>query len=149
MRLWSIHPKYLDSKGLVALWREALLAKKVLMGKTKGYRHHPQIIRFQKYNSPVASINNYLCSIWIESADRGYSFNKNLIGYNKKISLIPVSEAQLLFELDHLRRKLKLRDKKQLKIISGVKVPLPNPLFFVRNGPVESWEKTMAVLDNN
>lgn len=27
MRLWSLHPRYLDSKGLVALWCEALLAK--------------------------------------------------------------------------------------------------------------------------
>lgn len=23
MRLWSSHPKYLDAKGIVALWREA------------------------------------------------------------------------------------------------------------------------------
>jgi carboxyl-terminal processing protease len=29
MRLWSLHPKYLDAQGLVALWREALLAKAV------------------------------------------------------------------------------------------------------------------------
>ncbi|WP_368086417.1 pyrimidine dimer DNA glycosylase/endonuclease V [Nitrosomonas sp. Nm34] len=26
MRLWSIHPKYLDAKGLLALWREGLQA---------------------------------------------------------------------------------------------------------------------------
>ena len=48
MRLWSVHPKYLDSKGLVALWREALLAKQVLEGGTKGYRNHPQLDRFKK-----------------------------------------------------------------------------------------------------
>jgi len=30
MRLWTIHPKYLDRQGLLALWREALLAQKVL-----------------------------------------------------------------------------------------------------------------------
>ena len=41
MKLWSIHPKYLDAKGLVALWREALLAQKVLDGKTEGYKNHP------------------------------------------------------------------------------------------------------------
>lgn len=35
MRLWTLHPKYLDTKGLVALWREALLAQKVLQGKQK------------------------------------------------------------------------------------------------------------------
>ncbi|WP_338140756.1 pyrimidine dimer DNA glycosylase/endonuclease V [Candidatus Nitrotoga sp. 1052] len=27
MRLWTLHPCYLDSRGLVALWREALLAQ--------------------------------------------------------------------------------------------------------------------------
>jgi hypothetical protein len=36
MRLWSIHPSYLDSIGWVALWCESLAAKKVLEGKTKG-----------------------------------------------------------------------------------------------------------------
>jgi len=25
MRLWTLHPKYLDARGLVALWREGLL----------------------------------------------------------------------------------------------------------------------------
>jgi hypothetical protein len=40
MRKWSIHPQYLDTKGLEALWREALLAKNVLEVKTKGYRNH-------------------------------------------------------------------------------------------------------------
>jgi hypothetical protein len=32
MRLWSLHPRYLDAKGLQAVWREGLLAKKVLQG---------------------------------------------------------------------------------------------------------------------
>lgn len=32
MRLWSLHPSYLDAVGLVALWREGLLARKVLQG---------------------------------------------------------------------------------------------------------------------
>ena len=39
MRLWSLRPKYLDSQGLVALWREGLLAQAVLRGKTRGYRN--------------------------------------------------------------------------------------------------------------
>ncbi|HKX52383.1 MAG TPA: pyrimidine dimer DNA glycosylase/endonuclease V [Nitrosospira sp.] len=37
MRLWTLHPRYLDTKGLVAAWREALLAQKVLSGLTSGY----------------------------------------------------------------------------------------------------------------
>jgi hypothetical protein len=36
MRLWSLHLKYLDAKGLVAVW--GLLAKKVSKEKTKGYK---------------------------------------------------------------------------------------------------------------
>ncbi|MDO9580861.1 MAG: pyrimidine dimer DNA glycosylase/endonuclease V [Bacteroidales bacterium] len=57
MRLWSIHPSYLDSIGLVALWCENLAAKKVLEGKTKGYIHHPQWVRFRITKYPVAAIN--------------------------------------------------------------------------------------------
>ncbi len=34
MRLWTLHPKYLDPRGLVALWREALFAQAVLRGWT-------------------------------------------------------------------------------------------------------------------
>ena len=37
MRLWSLHPRCLDAKGLVALWREGLLAQEVLRGKTRDY----------------------------------------------------------------------------------------------------------------
>jgi Pyrimidine dimer DNA glycosylase (EC 3.2.2.17)/DNA-(apurinic or apyrimidinic site) lyase (EC 4.2.99.18) len=52
MRLWSIHPKYLDVQGLLGLWREGLLAQKVLLGETKGYRNHPQLIRFKRTSDP-------------------------------------------------------------------------------------------------
>ena len=76
MRIWSIHPKYLDSKGLVALWREALLAKNVLEGKTKGYRNHPQLLRFKKAINPVESINYYLVGVYEEAVKKGYQFNK-------------------------------------------------------------------------
>ena len=41
MRLWSLHPAHLDRQGLIACWREALLAQKVLAGLTTGYRSHP------------------------------------------------------------------------------------------------------------
>lgn len=47
MRLWSLHPSLLDRAALVAGWREALLAQKVLRGETTGYRHHPQLERFR------------------------------------------------------------------------------------------------------
>jgi len=60
MRIWSLHPKYLDTKGLVELWRETLLAKHVLEGKTKGYKNHPQLNRFKIYSKPLEAINFYL-----------------------------------------------------------------------------------------
>ena len=50
MRLWTLHPKYLDARDLVALLREALLAQAVLGRQTGGYTRHPQLIRFR--NSP-------------------------------------------------------------------------------------------------
>ena len=80
MRLWSLHPKYLDPQGLVALWREALLAQAVLRGKTKGYRHHPQLERFTSHRSPRLAINAYLGSIYEEAASRGYAFDRRKIG---------------------------------------------------------------------
>ena len=63
MRLWTLHPKYLDAKGLVALWREALLAQKVLRGATKGYRHHPQLLRFSNSKNPPAALAAYLKAV--------------------------------------------------------------------------------------
>ncbi|MFP3165813.1 MAG: pyrimidine dimer DNA glycosylase/endonuclease V, partial [Nitrososphaeria archaeon] len=34
MRLWSLHPSFLDKQGILGVWREGLLAQKVLIGKT-------------------------------------------------------------------------------------------------------------------
>ncbi|MFZ2406304.1 MAG: pyrimidine dimer DNA glycosylase/endonuclease V [Methylobacter sp.] len=41
--------------GLLALWREALLAQKVLRGESRGYRHHPQLARFRELVDPRLS----------------------------------------------------------------------------------------------
>jgi len=60
MRLWTVHPRYLDTKGLLAAWREGLLAQKVLQDKTSGYRNHPQLLRFRATANPTASIASYL-----------------------------------------------------------------------------------------
>jgi hypothetical protein len=79
MRIWTIHPKYLDRIGLVALWRETLLAKHVLEGKTKGYKNHPQLNRFKNTDNPVDSINQYLTIVYQDSVKRGFHFNKDKI----------------------------------------------------------------------
>jgi len=141
VRLWSIHPRYLDAKGLVALWREGLLAKKVLEGRTKGYRHHPQLVRFREQSSPVASIKKYLYSVWLESVSRGYAFNRRKLGTVRKVTQVPVSSGQLKFELRHLRTKLRVRDRERYRMMAGVTEPVPHPLFRKRKGGIEEWER--------
>jgi len=74
VRLWSVHPKYLDARGLVALWREALLAQAVLRGGTKAYLHHPQLQRFRAQPSPLGAIADYLRGVHDEAIRRGYAF---------------------------------------------------------------------------
>ncbi|HVN48800.1 MAG TPA: pyrimidine dimer DNA glycosylase/endonuclease V, partial [Bacteroidota bacterium] len=109
MRLWSIHPKYLDAKGLVALWREALLAQHVLAGKTRGYKHHPQLLRFQQQHNPLASLNAYLFAVYNEATEREYTFDRTKIGTPRARKHISVTTGQLTFELEHLKRKLRKR----------------------------------------
>ena len=70
MRLWSLHPKLLDRMGLLALWREGLLAQKVLLGQTAGYRFHPQLKRFQANKNPVGAISTYLWGVVDEARER-------------------------------------------------------------------------------
>lgn len=79
MRLWSIHPKYLDSKGLVALCRETLLSQNVLMNKTKGYKNHPQLNYFKEFEQLNALMASYLHTIYYEAKIRGYYFDKSKI----------------------------------------------------------------------
>ena len=87
MRIWSLHPKYLDTKGLVALWRETLLAKHVLEGKTKGYKKHPQLNRFKCAAVPLDCINQYLSVVYEEALRRGFNFTKNKLIGNSNLLL--------------------------------------------------------------
>jgi hypothetical protein len=141
MRLWSIHPKYLDTKGLVALWREALLARKVLSGRTRGYRHHPQLFRFRQQAKPVALLDAYLLSIFHEAEERSFSFDRNKIGRPLKGEKIPVTSKQIAYEFEHLKKKLYNRDRKKYLEIRDIASPLPHPLFLIKPGKVEAWER--------
>jgi hypothetical protein len=141
MRLWTIHPKYLDAKGLVALWREALLAQKVLRGKTRGYKHHPQLIRFQKTENPPVALAAFLKSVHEEALNRGYNFDGKKIGRRKFVGKISETRGQLLYEWKHLKRKLKHRDPKRLREINAKEIPEAHPLFKIIPGRVRDWEK--------
>jgi Pyrimidine dimer DNA glycosylase len=140
MRIWSLHPKYLDSKGLVALWRETLLAKYVLEGKTKGYKNHPQLYRFKEATNPLGCINQYLAEVYSEAINRGYNFNKNKIKWNFKPASLTVTKGQLNYEITHLLNKLKIRDNKKYIELLQVKKFSSHPLFKIVKGDVEKWE---------
>lgn len=141
MRLWSISLKYLDAKGLVALWREALLAKNVLEGKTKGYKNHPQLIRFKKSSNPIIMINIYLKFVYEEASSRGYKFSKDkFIEFNLN-EKIKVNSGQVSYELEHLRKKLGKRSIKDLENLpkKNEKVEVVK-IFESIDGPIEPWE---------
>lgn len=140
MRLWSVHPKYLDGPGLVALWREALLAQAVLRGRTRGYRHHPQLARFRDVASPCGGIAQYLRVVHAESLTRGYAFARGKISPARCLNLIAVRRGQLDYEWEHLMGKLKARDPARAKQLRGVRLPEAHPLFKIVRGPLEEWE---------
>ena len=145
MRLWSLHPKYLDPQGLVALWREALLARAVLRGETKGYKHHPQLERFASHASPRSAINAYLRVVYEESVERGYEFDRRKIGPTRSVARISVARGQLLYEWQHLTRKLSERNPKVHALWGGVSEPASHPLFRVKVGPIADWERVTRV----
>ncbi|HEX2668338.1 MAG TPA: pyrimidine dimer DNA glycosylase/endonuclease V [Gammaproteobacteria bacterium] len=141
MRLWSLHPRYLDSKGLVALWREALLAQAVLQGKTKGYKHHPQLRRFQESKRPRQLIAAYLRAVHAEATRRGYNFDASKIGRGKLVPRsLKVTRGQMEYEWQHLNKKLRKRDPDWRKQFSDLKVTKPHPLFRMVRGDREDWE---------
>lgn len=141
MRLWTIHPKHLDVKGLVALWREALLAQKVLQGQTRGYRHHPQLFRFQALPNPAAALASYLAVVHEESVRRGYHFDRSKIGAKQFRGKIPETRGQLLYEWKHLKAKLAVRDTARHRASQSISVPEHHPLFKLIEGEIRDWEK--------
>jgi len=167
MRLWSIHPKYLDSKGLVALWREGLLAKAVLEGKTRGYLHHPQLVRFREHPDPLGAIQAYLWAVLEEATRRGYKFDPGKVCWREKevewqhksvngpphklkgpqemegnvhVIPIPLTSGQLAYEWNHLLQKLKTRDPVRYQRLKHLSTIDPHPLMKLVPGPRAPWE---------
>src|SRR5437763_7354806 len=110
MRLWTVHPRHLDPAGLVALWREALLAQAVLLGRTRGYTRHPQLLRFQNAADPLACIAGYLRAVADEATSRDYAFDATrIVASSSQPRPIAETRGQLLYEWEHLGRKLQRR----------------------------------------
>lgn len=139
MRLWSLHPELLDRMGLLALWREGLLAQKVLLGQTTGYRFHPQLKRFYRSTNPVGAISAYLWGVVDEACARGYTFDASKIAMRRRRILISVTKGQLEFEREHLRKKLRLRDPARARVL-GIEKLKPHPMLRVIAGDIEPWE---------
>lgn len=142
MRLWTLHSRYLDSRGLVALWREALLAQAVLGGHTRGYTHHPQLRRFLDTRSPMASIATYLHAVQSEATVRGYRFDATKIVSDQSTVVIAATRGQLDYEWKHLVAKLRVRDPSWLEQFVALTEPESHPLFQVVPGPIAEWEVT-------
>jgi hypothetical protein len=140
MRLWTLHPKYLDARGLVALWREALLAQAVLAGATVGYRHHPQLQRFRQERGRLGAIAQYLSGVHAESIVRGYAFDAGKISRVRSGARLSATRGQLEYEWEHLMAKLAVRDRARFAVLRSVSRPDAHPLFRLRPGPVASWE---------
>lgn len=137
MRLWSLHPSLLDARGLVALWREGLLARKVLRGETRGYKHHPQL---QRFRGRPGAIDCYLSRVLDESRARGYSFEAGKITWRRCRPALAVSDGQLAYEWQHLLAKLRKRDRRWLRQLESAR-PRVHPCFRLRRGPPAEWEK--------
>ncbi len=141
MRLWSLHPQYLDRIGLIACWREGLLARHVLLGLTRGYKNHPQLVRFKAMPDAVATLDAYLLVLITEAGARGYHFQREKLGNNFADEKIPITDGQLAYELHHLQNKLRQRSPEQYAKIATLTMPQPHPSFIVIPGSVADWEK--------
>jgi len=136
---------YLDGQGLVALWREALLAREVLRGRTKGYRQHPQLIRFRACASPRTAINRYLALVHAEARARAYAFDPSKLGRVGSRQSILVTDGQLQYEWRWLMAKLRRRNPPIYRRHLEIGVPDAHPLFRVVPGPVAEWERVQPV----
>lgn len=141
MRLWSLHPQYLDRQGLVALWREALLAQRVLSASGGGYQNHPQLLRFRGSQDPMAAIGAYLAAVAGEGRRRGYRFDEMKIRRADPVGVLEVTSGQMEFEWQHLLAKLRRRSPRVAEACSPIAEPLPHPIFRVVPGSIAYWER--------
>ena len=141
MRIWSLHPSQLDRMGLVACWRETLLAQAVFAGRTRGYTRHPQLERFSATGEPLAAVGAYLTGVASEADARGYRFDHSrILTPEAPVERIPVTRGQLDFEWAHLGAKLSARapEAHERWLAGG---PIPHPLFTPVDGGIEAWER--------
>ncbi|WP_420905799.1 pyrimidine dimer DNA glycosylase/endonuclease V [Candidatus Magnetaquiglobus chichijimensis] len=144
MRIWTLHPRHLDPQGVVALWRETLLAQKVLQGLTRGYTRHPQLWRFREQDEPVGAVSAYLWEVHREATRRGYRFDADRIAATPWSGRIEATTGQLLHEWRHLLGKTALRSPAHHATLLTLPRPEPHPLFTLVAGDVAVWERSVG-----
>jgi hypothetical protein len=75
---------------------------------------------------------------------RGYRLEANKINERRSQSLITETSGQLLYEWQHLKKKLRLRGTSASSELAKVKKPHPHPLFKIVAGQVRNWERQKA-----
>lgn len=89
----------------------------------------------------MRSINQYLTSVYKNSLERGYHFNKNKVNPNFIPTKLTVTDKQIKFEMEHLLTKMETRDPERFhKLSRKVKIDA-HPLFRIIDGEIEPWEK--------
>ena len=141
MRLWTLHPKYLDAKGLVAAWREALLAQAVLRDRNDWLPKPsstdpvpPLTLTGSKYRVLSSRAACRGKPAWVSVRPR-----KDRLPRGGR-SRLKATLGQLGYEWKHLRAKLAIRDKAWLASLGRVARPDAHPTFRVVPGDVEDWE---------
>ena len=118
------------------------MAQAVLLERTRGYTHHPQLQRFRAVRNPQSAIAAYLRAVHDEAENRGYRFDVTKIGrLAKVVEVIPVSRRQIQYEWQHLQGKLSQRDPEWLRNLGKLRRIAPHPMFVIVPGEIEPWEK--------
>jgi len=80
MKIYLMHPSYLDSKRLVETWRSSVLIKNVLIGKGgKNLFYNKYVCLFSRSHYPINFIIRYMIDVKAEADKRDFKFDSGLI----------------------------------------------------------------------
>ena len=140
MKLWTFHPRYLDTCGLTGLWREAIMAQNILIklmqGKLVGYTNHPELNKIRNIGESIfweGAIRVYLDEIYKESVLRKHSFNQYKIRASRGFLLnveIWLSEEQLRQEEETIKERMAVRSPGRYQEVKDLQFE-PHPLFIL------------------
>ena len=139
-RIWSLHPKYLDGIEIFFLWRNCIMAKKILDGTEKVNRKFPHLARFESSSNPIGAINIYLSEVYKIASTHGKNFKLDKFDDSFKDISLNVTKGQMEYEVELFKKKLRNRSSDTNALIFKIKIIEPNPLFKVVEGNKEAWD---------